>query len=105
METQSAYDLGARICMLDDLECRISRDGGTSEFEDLREILIGQIVSLARSFTFKRNELIAAGNRPTWISKTEMEGRADYSKGYFGFGLSPVSARLRRIVARIAKAL
>jgi hypothetical protein len=58
---------------------------------------------LARSFTFRRNELIAMGSRPTWISKAEMEGRVDYSKGYYGFGLGPMSATLRRMLAKIAK--
>lgn len=103
METECAYDLGARICMLDDLDYRIKRDGGTKELEELRQILIAKIVKLARSFTFRRNELIAAGSRPTWISKAEMEGRVDYSKGYYGFGLGPVSAKLRRMLAKIVK--
>ena len=103
METECAYDLGARLCMLDDLDDRIKRDGKTSELEDLRELLIAQILTLARSFTFRRNELIAMGSRPTWISKAEMEGRVDYSKGYYGFGLGPMSATLRRMLAKIAK--
>jgi len=105
METECAYDLGARICMLDDLDYHIKRNGGTKELEELREIVVAQIVKLARSFTFKRNELIAAGSRPTWISKAEMEGRADYSKGYYGFALGPVTARLRRILGKLLKKL
>jgi hypothetical protein len=43
------------------------------------------------------------GSRPTWISKAEMEGRVDSSKGYYGFGLGPMSATLRRMLAKIAK--
>ena len=103
METECAYDLGARLCMLDDLDDRIKRDDGTSKLEHLRETLIAEILTLARSFTFRRNELIAMGSRPTWISKAEMEGRVDYSKGYYGFGLGPMSATLRRMLAKIAK--
>jgi hypothetical protein len=103
METECAYDLGARICMLDDLDYRIKRHGSTKELESLRGILIAQIVKLARSFTFRRNELIAAGGRPTWISRAEMEGRVGYGKGYYGFGLGPVSAELRRVLRKLVK--
>jgi glycosyltransferase involved in cell wall biosynthesis len=82
-ETVSAYKLGARICMLDDLDDLIAQQGQDGkDLIELREELVGQILTLARSFSHKRNQLIAWGRRPSWTSKEEMEARPGYGEGY-----------------------
>jgi hypothetical protein len=52
--------------------------GESSELGELREQLVARPEA---SPSFKRNELITAGSRPTWVSKEEIEERVGYSKG------------------------
>ncbi len=89
--------------MLDDLDYVAEQPGERGELHDLREQLVAQIVNLSRRFTFKRNELIAAGSRPTWISRAEMEGRADYGKGYGEAKKAGLGSRLNRMRRQLAK--
>jgi glycosyltransferase involved in cell wall biosynthesis len=110
-ETRRAYDLGARICMLDDLDHVIKQQSEAAKLNQLHEQLVAKIVELARELTFKRNKLIAAGGRPTWTSREEIEGRADYGKGY-GLGKKPnpgseirgwLAKKVRNVLAKIAR--
>jgi glycosyltransferase involved in cell wall biosynthesis len=102
-ETHYAYDVGARICMLDDLDYLIGQGRNIKDCKHLRALLVETILNLIRNFTFRRNELIANGARPTWISKAEMEGRGDYGRGYYDnreFGLGALVKRLKRLAIK-----
>jgi glycosyltransferase involved in cell wall biosynthesis len=117
-ETSFAYKLGARICMLDDLDYFIAQQAqvtqaqvthaqDTTDLAELREQLVAQILVLARSFSHKRNQLMAWGRRPSWTSRQEIEGRPEYGKGY-GPATDPgprrISAKtVRRWLAKILK--
>jgi glycosyltransferase involved in cell wall biosynthesis len=107
-ETGCAYQFGARICMLDDLDYLIRQGRNIKDCKHLRALLVEGILNLVRNFTFRRNELIANGSSPTWISKTEMEERADYGKGYYDnreFGFGALVKRLKQLPIRIIKRL
>ena len=84
LETNTAYDLSARICMLEDLDYFIKNGGRSKELdlEDLRKLLIGKILQLARDLCKRRNKLFLSGMRPTWISQAELEARPAYGRGY-----------------------
>jgi hypothetical protein len=108
-ETSTAYQLGARVCMLDDLDYFIAQQAQDPQAQDtladLRQQLVAQILALARSWTLKRNQLIAWGRRPSWTSRQEIEGRPEYGKGYgpaTDTGRRRISAKtVRRWLAKI----
>jgi glycosyltransferase involved in cell wall biosynthesis len=112
-ETSAAYKLGARVCMLDDLDHFIAQQAqdrsaqDTQNLAELRAQLVAQILALARTFSHKRNQLIAWGRRPSWTSREEIEGRPEYGKGYgpaTASGLGRISAKtVRRWLAKILK--
>lgn len=82
-ETLAAYDLGAKLGMLDDLDYYLERNpGSAAEHIALRDVLVTAILTIARRANVARNELFAQGLRPTWINRIEMERREDYAKGY-----------------------
>ena len=83
-ETNIAIDLSARICMLDDLDYFIKNGGRSKELdlEDLRKLLIGKILQLARDLCKRRTKLFLSGMRPTWISQAELEARLEASPAY-----------------------
>jgi hypothetical protein len=104
-ETMAVYKLGARICMLDDLDYYFTASGAQTHPAELRDALVAAILGLARSSSVARNKLFAAGKRPTWISHTQMERHPDYAKGYLGIGKGKKSrlTKLRRILTRALK--
>ena len=77
-ENRKAYDLGARICMLNDLDEFIARSGKRPDLATLRETLLEGIVSLTRSWSETRNRLFAEGKRPTWVHRQELEQHPNY---------------------------
>jgi glycosyltransferase involved in cell wall biosynthesis len=81
-ETSAAHDIGARICMLDDLDELARTEAGRADLAEIRERLVLEILNLVRYWSRGRNTLLARGERPTWISQAEMEGRPNYAKGY-----------------------
>jgi glycosyltransferase involved in cell wall biosynthesis len=105
-ETNAAYDLGARICMLNDLDYLIKNHQSKNDLSGLRDLLVEEILSLVGRWSYSRNKLYAEGIRPTWMSQAEMEGRVDYSKGYFDrvdLGPRVMRERLRQLTARILR--
>jgi glycosyltransferase involved in cell wall biosynthesis len=105
-ETSAAYKLGARVCMLDDLDHFIAQQAqDAQDLAELRAQLVAQILALARTFSHKRNQLIALGRRPSWTSREEIEGRPGYGKGYgpaTASGLGRIRVKtVRRWLAKI----
>jgi glycosyltransferase involved in cell wall biosynthesis len=64
-----AYVLGARVCMLEDLDHLAKENGNRVQFRKLRELLVERILSLTRSCCRERNELFANGLRPIWVRR------------------------------------
>jgi hypothetical protein len=97
--------------MLDDLDHFIAQQAQATQAQDTKDLaalraqLVAQILALARSFSHKRNQLIAWGRRPSWTSRQEIESRPEYGKGY-GPAKAPgprrISAKtVRRWLAKI----
>ncbi len=100
-ETMAAYDIGAKLCMLEDLDYYLERNpGAAAEHIALRDVLTAAILTIARRANVARNELFAQGLRPTWINRIEMVRREDYAKGYLekkkASGLKAGLKRLRK---------
>jgi glycosyltransferase involved in cell wall biosynthesis len=85
-ETRSVYNLGAKICMLDDLDSLRERNPSRTDLTAVNDVLVGAILDTARTANVARNKLFGQGLRPTWIDAAQMEQRADYAKGYLGTG-------------------
>ncbi len=101
-ETAQAYNLSARLCMLDELDEFVARRGATPDLVELRIFLVEAIIGLVRTWSGARNELYRQDLRPTWIDRTSFEAQPGYGAGY-GMKKQVAGKRLRKL-ARRAKA-
>lgn len=104
METAHAYNLGIRICMLNDLDGFIARVGKRPDMAELHDIVVDEIMSLARRWTQERNSLFAEGRRPTWVGRQQLEQHRDYSKGY-GVKHKRSKSALQKLLKKLARHL
>lgn len=102
-ETRDAYDLGARICMLDDLDTYISQSEPKPELMQLRTVLIDELSVLVRRWSTARNKLFAEGQRPTWVDRQELE---QHEKGHSQIKTKKKKKNpLRKLLRKLASTL
>jgi hypothetical protein len=106
-ETRKAYDLSARVCMLDDLDAYITQAGQKPELTQLRTFLIEELLDLTRSWSKIRNELFAEDRRPTWVPRQEFEQHLDYAKGHINMQIKKKKNQglSKHLFGKLAKAL
>lgn len=100
-ETMMAYDITARICMLEDLEDFVESGGTGAELETLTSVLAARILDMSKEWTAVRNCLVNARQQATWI------GQADFEKRLAAVDLDakPVSNAVWRRLLRTARAV
>jgi glycosyltransferase involved in cell wall biosynthesis len=101
-ETRSTHNLGAKICMLEDLDYFRERNPCRTDLIAINEVLVAAILDVARKANGARNELFSQGLRPTWIDAAEMQQRAGYAKGHLGTSNTKQKARRFSRVRRLA---
>jgi glycosyltransferase involved in cell wall biosynthesis len=104
-ETRLAYNLSARICMLDDLDHWMAQLANQHQRIELRELLVAEILSLVRRWATLRNSLLAEAKQPTWLGRAEREQHPNYAQGYALSRSSARKATTRSILAMVSRLL
>lgn len=74
-ETNAAYEVTARIGMLEDLARFRKGRRKDPRLAAMNKALVGQILLATRKWTLHRNALMLDGQRPTWVDKAELAAK------------------------------